>query len=127
MSLLEDLESLRTQADAAFKAAADKAALETARVEYLGTRGKLKATLGRMGEVPKEQKPVVGKRANEIGKEIEAFFEAAKGRVEGTGGQAAGGASDTHSSFDSLKGERLRKLKIYEDKFGKDSAFGTRF
>src|SRR5438270_10605265 len=66
MPLLDDLESLRTQADAAFKAAADKAALETARVEYLGTRGKLKAMLGRMGEIPKEQKPVVGKRANEI-------------------------------------------------------------
>jgi len=136
MPLLEDLETLRSQADAAFAAAADKAALEAARVEYLGTRGKLKATLGRMGEVPKEQKPAVGKRANEVGKDLEAFFEAAKLRVEGsaqgTGGHATSGTqggaqSGNLSSFETLKHERRRKLAMYEEKYGKDAAWGTRF
>ncbi|HYF50034.1 MAG TPA: lysine--tRNA ligase [Planctomycetota bacterium] len=134
MALLEDLESLRAAAQAAFSAAGDAAALEAARVEYLGTRGKLKATLGRMGEVPKEQKPAVGKRANEIGKEIEAFFEQARERVSregassGTAGQASSGThGESHSSLEQLKAERLQKLKAYEAKAGPGSAWGTRF
>ena len=129
MSLLENLESLRGAASAAFAGAADAAALETVRVEYLGTRGKLKAALGRMGEVPKEQKPAVGKRANEVGKEIEALFEQAKARVSGsTVGQGGGAAADTDgSSLEILKAERRHKLKLYEDKMGAGSAWGTRF
>lgn len=90
MALLDDLELLRTQANDAFSAAADGKALETARVEYLGTRGKLKALLGRMGEVPKEQKPVIGKRANEIGSEIQALFDAANNRVSAAAPAGAG-------------------------------------
>src|SRR5204863_7613877 len=66
MALLDDLSALAADAKAAFGAAQDMAALEAARVEFLGTRGRLKQLLGRMGEVPKEEKPAVGKRANEM-------------------------------------------------------------
>ena len=77
MALLEDLESTLAQAAAAFNAAPDAKALEAVRVEYLGNRGKLKSLLGRMGEVSKEQKPVIGKRANEINAAIQALYETA--------------------------------------------------
>jgi lysyl-tRNA synthetase class 2 len=123
MPLLDDLEALRTQAAAAFEAAQDPKALEAARVEYLGQRGKLKSLLGRMGEVPKEQKPVVGKRANEIGKEVQSLFDAAKARVEASPSAPA-------SSFEMLRQERLTKLKLYEaeaPKLGLPSAWGCRF
>lgn len=120
MALLDDLESLRTEAAAAFAAATTAESLEKARVEYLGTRGKLKGLMGRMGEIPKEQKPVVGKRVNEIGAEIQASFEAAQAKA----GQAPAAA---HSTYDTLKQERLTKLKRYEDKHGAGSAWGQRF
>ena len=94
MALLDDLNALVTDARAAFAAAADAAGLEAARVDFLGNRGRLKQTLGRMGEVPKEQKPAVGKRANEAGAEIQALFDEAKARVEAaTSGQTAAGGS----------------------------------
>ena len=81
MALLDDLNALAADAKTAFGAAQDAAALEAARVEFLGTRGRLKQLLGRMGEVPKEEKPAVGKRANETGAQIQAIFEQAKARV----------------------------------------------
>jgi lysyl-tRNA synthetase, class II len=122
MSLLDDLESLRSSAEAAFAATTDAAALETVRVAYLGNRGKLKATLGRMGDVPREDKPKVGKRANEIGADIQAFFDAAKARLSTQAAPAGDG-----SSLDALKQERLGKLKQYEEKMGAGSAWGSRF
>ncbi|MGD0091020.1 MAG: phenylalanine--tRNA ligase subunit alpha, partial [Planctomycetota bacterium] len=82
MPLLDELETLHTQAVAAFAAAADAKALEAARVEYLGNRGKLKGLLGRMGEVPKEQRAEVGKRANELSTGIQGLYDAAKTRIE---------------------------------------------
>src|SRR5260370_16540372 len=111
MALLEDLEALRNAAFAAFNATQDAATLETMRVEFLGNRGKLKATLGRMGEVPREEKPAVGKRANEVGAEIQAAFDAAKARISGTGtparapqaGEAPAPPSPPTSSLNALK------------------------
>jgi lysyl-tRNA synthetase class 2 len=123
MSLLTDLDGLRTDALAAFSAAKDAAALETVRVEFLGTRGKLKAVKGRMGEVSKEEKPAVGKKMNELTTEIEAAFEAAKTRLASA--RPAEGAGT--SSLEILRKERLDKLNAYEAKMGKGSAWGTRF
>ncbi|MCY3020749.1 MAG: OB-fold nucleic acid binding domain-containing protein [Planctomycetota bacterium] len=126
MPLPDDLESLRAQAAAAFDAAQDAKALEAARVEFLGTRGKLKGMLGRMSEVPKEQKPVVGKRANEISAELQNLFDAAKTRVE----SSAPAAPASASSYEALKQERLAKLRRYEEegkKLGLGSAWGSRF
>src|ERR1051325_1392328 len=105
MSLLNDLDDLKTAALAAFSAAKDPAALENVRVEYLGTRGKLKIIKGRMGEVSKEEKPAVGKKMNEIRVEIEAAFEAAKSRVA----SSAAPAGDS-SSLEMLRQERISKL-----------------
>ena len=127
MALLDDLNALVTDAKTAFEAAADAASLEAARIDFLGTRGRLKQTLGRMGEVPKEQKPAVGKRANEAGVEIQALFDAAKTRVESASSSHTGGGT---SSFDALRQERLDKLKLYEErgpKLGLGSAWGAKF
>jgi lysyl-tRNA synthetase class 2 len=128
MALLEDLDALVSDAATAFAAAKDSAALEAARVEFLGTRGRLKAMLGRMGEIPREQKPAVGKRANEVGAQIQAMFEEAKTRVSETLG--SGASAETGSSYESLKQERLDKLKLYEErgpKLGLGSAWGAKF
>ncbi len=128
MALLDDLNALVTDARAAFAAAQDAAALEAARIDFLGNRGRLKQTLGRMGEVPKEQKPAVGKQANLAGAEIQALYDEAKARVEAaSAGQAAAGGS---SSYDALKQERLDKLKLYEERgptLGLGSAWGAKF
>ena len=119
MELLDDLEKLRLDAAAAFGSAEGAAALEAVRIKYLGTKGRLKELLAKMREVPHDQKPIVGKRANEIVAEMQALFDAAKTRVDAS--------SPAASSLESLKAERLAKLRLYEEKMGKDSAWGARF
>ena len=128
MSLLQDLEGLRSAALAAFDAAKDQAALESARVEYLGTRGKLKSALGRMNEVAKEEKPAVGKRANELSSELHFAFEAAKTRMDiAAPAHAQGQGQNEGTSLEQLRRERLDKLARYNDKAGPGAAWGSRF
>ncbi len=127
MALLDDLNALVVDAKTAFEKAADAATLEAARIEFLGTRGRLKQTLGRMGEVSKDQKPAVGKRANEAGVEIQGLFDAAKARVESATDSTATMGS---SSYDALRKERLDKLAVYETRgpvLGLGSAWGAKF
>jgi len=81
MSLLDDLEQLRTEALAAFAAAADAKALEAARIKYLGTKGRLKDLLGQLGKAPAEIRPQAGKRANQIKGELEGAFANAQARA----------------------------------------------
>lgn len=78
MSLLDELETLRAEAAAGLKAAADPAGLEAWRIKYIGTKGLLKAWMKRMGEVPKEDKPAFGQRMNALKDELTAAFEQAQ-------------------------------------------------
>ncbi|MBE7462618.1 MAG: phenylalanine--tRNA ligase subunit alpha [Planctomycetes bacterium] len=78
MSFLDDLQTLRTEALAAFGAAKDAAALEQARIRFLGAKGSLKAFAKRMKEVPPAEKPQAGKQLNEASAELEAAFAAAQ-------------------------------------------------
>lgn len=148
MSLLDDLEALLPSAKAAFASVSDAKSLETVRVEYVSKTGKVKAVLGRMGEVSREDRPKVGQRANAIQNEINAAFEEAKQRVgaatpaagspakgpdqpAGTKGDDAPTTSDA-KNCDVLRQERLDKLQRYnaavEQRTGqKAAAWGGRF
>ncbi|HEV3003568.1 MAG TPA: phenylalanine--tRNA ligase subunit alpha, partial [Pirellulales bacterium] len=102
---LAELDELLGSANAAFAGAADAAALEAARIEFLGAKsGRLKAVQKSLGSLDKADKPAGGKRFNEVKQEIEAAFAAAGARLSG-GAQPAAGASD----FDpTLPGRRPR-------------------
>src|SRR6188768_4105637 len=79
---LADLENLQSEAIAAFGSAADAAALEEARIEFLGAaKGRLKATQKGLGAVAKEDKPAAGKRFNEVKSAIEAAFAGGQERA----------------------------------------------
>jgi phenylalanyl-tRNA synthetase alpha chain len=93
MSLAEfqaELESLAARAQAAFAGAADDAALEAARVEYLGAKsGRLKNVQKQLGSVPAADKPAAGKRFNEVKAAVEAAFAAAGERLASSAAPAA--------------------------------------
>ena len=79
---LAELDALVGDAKAAFTVAADSAALEVARVEFLGAKsGRLKAVQKGLGRVDKSDKPAAGKRFNEVKQSIEAAYEAAGSRL----------------------------------------------
>ncbi|HEX5102284.1 MAG TPA: phenylalanine--tRNA ligase subunit alpha, partial [Pirellulaceae bacterium] len=81
-----DLDSLLADATRAFEGAGDAAALEAARIEFLGAaKGRLKGVQKGLGAVAKEDKPAAGKRLNEVKAAVEAAFEAGQTRLKSAG------------------------------------------
>ncbi|MBI1901968.1 MAG: phenylalanine--tRNA ligase subunit alpha [Planctomycetia bacterium] len=87
---LSELEALVTAAESAFQSAADAAALETARIEYLGAKsGRIKTVQKGLGGIDKTDKPVAGQRFNEVKARIESAFSAAQERCQNATAAAA--------------------------------------
>jgi phenylalanyl-tRNA synthetase alpha chain len=87
---LAELDSLAASADAAFAAATDTAAIEAARVEFLGAKaGRLKTAQKGLGSVGGPDKPAAGKRFNEVKVQLEAALAAAQERVSAAAPQQA--------------------------------------
>ncbi len=74
--MLEQLETLEQTGLAELAAANDAAAIEQWRIQYLGSKGKVKAALGAMKDVPGPDKPAYGKRVNELKKSLDSAFKA---------------------------------------------------
>ena len=74
MSVLDELEVIRDGAVAAIAAAVDPQELDVARVAAMGKKGSLTGVLHAMGSYPAEERPLVGKRANEVRDELERLF-----------------------------------------------------
>ena len=72
MSLSDDLDRIRADARAALAAATDSGQVEGLRHDLLGRSGRLTALLRQLGEVPADERPALGRLANEVRAEIEA-------------------------------------------------------
>jgi len=86
--MLETLDDIGSAGLAELGNVTDADALEAWRVSYLGTKGRLKRAMAGMKDVPKEEKPAVGKRLNEVKSALEQAYEARKGEIGGSGGPA---------------------------------------
>jgi phenylalanyl-tRNA synthetase alpha chain len=73
---LAQLATLHAESLAAVRAAADAAALEQARIRYLGRNGLLPAVMKRLRDVPPAERPEFGRRANAWRSELEAALRA---------------------------------------------------
>jgi phenylalanyl-tRNA synthetase alpha chain len=71
----QTLEQLATMALSDLESLADSQALESWHVTYLGRKGQITQMVRRVGELPKEERPTFGQRANEIKRELEAAYE----------------------------------------------------
>jgi phenylalanyl-tRNA synthetase alpha chain len=89
---LAELDQLNHDALAAFQAAGDAAALEAARIEFLGMKsGRLKSAQKGLGAVDKADKPQAGQRFNQLKQQIESAMEAAQVRLASGATVAAAG------------------------------------
>jgi phenylalanyl-tRNA synthetase alpha chain len=79
---LDEIEPIKAAALAEFQSASDLAALEQARVSFLGSNGRFTALLKKLGSLPKEEKPVAGKAVNSVKLELEASFAARRSELE---------------------------------------------
>lgn len=80
-----DIENLVGQAVAAIDAAADVAALDQVRVQYLGKSGLLTAELKKLGGLPKEERPKAGQAINVAKREVQEKIETRREQLEAEG------------------------------------------
>lgn len=78
----EQLYSLRDDAVAAIGVVDNLADLQKVKVTYLGKKGKLTTILRGMGSMPKEERPVVGRLANEVRTYLETMIEKKEKELE---------------------------------------------
>jgi len=72
--MIERIEQLRSEAQAAVASAATSAALEEARVRWLGRKAELPNLLRGVAELPPDQRGAVGRAANEARQALEALI-----------------------------------------------------
>jgi len=80
--MLAQIAALQTEAEAAIADAATEAALEEARVKYLGRNGLVRAQFQKLGSVPKEDKPAVGAALNQLAQHLEQLLTERRAALE---------------------------------------------
>ena len=82
---LAELEQAKAESLKEIAAAADAATAEALRVKYVGRNGSIPALIKAMKDVPKEERPAVGKAVQAWKAEVEAALQQVKGSGEGDG------------------------------------------
>ncbi|MCU0689489.1 MAG: phenylalanine--tRNA ligase subunit alpha [Phycisphaerales bacterium] len=88
------LDQLHTDALDALARASDAAALEAWRIEFLGSKGRLKAAMGAIKDVPPADKPAFGAKLNTIAKAVEDAFTTRKASLGSAAAAPAGPTVD---------------------------------
>ena len=83
--VLQRIEAIRSEAGAAIEAAPDVAALEEARVRFLGRKSQLTTILRGIGDLDAAERGPVGSGANAARAELEAVLETRREVLEGAG------------------------------------------
>lgn len=78
MTIIEELAQLRVATLADIECAESSAALDEVRVRVTGKSGTLTGYLRQMGQIPPEERAMVGKTANAVRNEVEAALESRK-------------------------------------------------
>lgn len=78
----EKLEAIKESALGELREAASKAELESIRVKYLGKKGELTQILRGMGGLSAEERPIIGKVANEVRETLEKFIDEASSGIK---------------------------------------------
>ncbi len=79
MDLMQQFTDYEAQALSALQSAGTPEDLESVRIEFLGAKnGRLRDLQGLLGKATKEEKPLVGKRFNEVKEAVSAALEARK-------------------------------------------------
>ncbi|RDI48839.1 phenylalanine--tRNA ligase subunit alpha [Aquicella lusitana] len=72
---MEVLEEILRNAESAIQAAADLKSLDHCRVQYLGKKGQLTEYLKTVGQLPPEQRPLIGQKVNIAKDKIQTLIE----------------------------------------------------
>lgn len=92
--MTEALDQLERTALAELAAAADAASLEQWRITYVGAKGKARAAMASLKDLPPDQRPAFGARANAVAKSLEEAFKLRQQAAGAVGRPAAGPSPD---------------------------------
>jgi phenylalanyl-tRNA synthetase alpha chain len=81
-SFLEGLDGLTLECEARRGQACSLKDLEALRVEFLGRKGKLAASMVALAQMGPEDKPAAGKKANEVKNALTALLESRQAELE---------------------------------------------
>src|SRR5438876_1084483 len=109
---LDEIEPLKQAALTELRTAADLAALEQARVNYLGSHGKFTGLMKQLGSLSKEHKPTAGKAINSAKNELEAALAERRGELELRAPRGGLGACLSGTDF-TLPGRRRPLGKLH--------------
>ncbi len=73
--MLDQLNTIERGALEALPSIADQSGLDAWRVAHLGKKSTLMTILGDLGKLPKEERPLIGKRGNEVKRALETALE----------------------------------------------------
>ena len=82
----EELLRLKTEANEALAKLSTTAELESFRIKYLGRKGLFTGLMRQLGQVPAEERPRLGKLANDVKLEIEEQFKVREAALEAGSG-----------------------------------------
>jgi phenylalanyl-tRNA synthetase alpha chain len=82
MTMLERIEQIRAEAEAAISSADGASALEELRVRYLGRKAELTGILRGIAELPEAERGPVGKAANEARQTLEELIESRRSALD---------------------------------------------
>ena len=78
----EELLALEREALEALESIKEMKGLEQFRISYLGKKGRLTSIMKRLGELPPEERPVIGQLGNLVKAKIRTGFEESKAAIE---------------------------------------------
>ncbi len=97
---MEQIETIKNEALDAVEAAADAAALEAVRVQYIGRKGLIPDLMQRLKDIPKEEKRAYGQRVNNLKNAFQESLDRKKEALE-----SAGAASEAEAFDVTLPGQ----------------------
>lgn len=80
----EQLLSIKEKALVEIKSIQDDDALESFRIAYMGKKGQITSMMKRLGELPPQERPLIGQLANQIKKELSEALEELRNKIAGT-------------------------------------------
>jgi len=79
----ENIEKLQVKFREAIENSGDLSQLENIRIQFLGKKGEITLLMRSMNQVPADERPIFGKRVNELKKQAEELLELKKSLLQG--------------------------------------------
>ena len=114
--LIDELDALERGARERIAAAGSEGELEAVRVELLGRKdGRVTAVLRRLGELPAEERPGVGQRANAVKAAVTELLEAKIAHLSGPGEDGGAGPDLTLPGRRAWRGGRHPVTQVIDE------------